>query len=141
MALSNQMTGLMLICIKSSIKKLKNLMLISLNASFIHITQLLLVGQENRKFIAGGGSIDLDKAPDDAFTIVDWPELLGLHASIWSCIYKSEFVKKIKVIDTEAASYQDFPFMVETMCKARSIVVVKEPMLHWRNDPNQRQFY
>lgn len=91
----------------------------------------------NRKFIAGGGSIDLDKAPDDAFTIVDWPELLGLHASIWSCIYKSEFVKKIKVIDTEAASYQDFPFMVETMCKARSIVVVKEPMLHWRNDPNQ----
>ena len=92
---------------------------------------------KNRRFVAGGGSIDLDDAPDGKFTIKDWPVLLGMHASIWSCIYKAKFAKGIQIIDTEAASYQDFPFMVETMCRAKSIVVVKEPMLHWRNDPNQ----
>lgn len=91
----------------------------------------------NIRFTAGGGSIDLDNAPDDAFTIKDWPEMLGMHASIWSCIYRAEFIKEIKLPESEAASYQDFPFMVETMCRAKSIVVVKQVMVHWRNDPNQ----
>ncbi len=93
--------------------------------------------RRNIRFTAGGGSIDLDNAPDGVFTIKDWPEMLGMHASIWSCIYRAEFIKDIKLPESEAASYQDFPFMVETMCRAKSIVVVKQVMVHWRNEPDQ----
>jgi len=81
--------------------------------------------------------IDLRLAPDEAFTVKEWPKIVGFHASIWSCIYRADFIKKIKIPETAGASYQDFPFMLETMCKARRISVVKHPFIHWRNEPNQ----
>lgn len=81
--------------------------------------------------------IDLAYAPEGAFHITEWPRLIGFHASIWSSIYRADFVKKIKIPDTAGASYQDFPFMIEVMTKAERISVVKKPFVHWRNEPNQ----
>ncbi len=81
--------------------------------------------------------IDLDLAPDGAFEITEWPQLVGFHASIWSAIYRAEFIKKIKIPETAGASYQDLPFMADFCCRAKRISVVKEPFVHWRNDPNQ----
>ncbi len=81
--------------------------------------------------------VDLRYAPSGAFTLSDWPKLIAFHASIWSSIYRADFVKAIKIPDTAGASYQDFPFMVETLCRAKRISVVKRPFVHWRNDPNQ----
>lgn len=81
--------------------------------------------------------VDLSLAPDGAFTIAKWPRLLAFHASIWSSVYKSSFVKRIKVPETAGASYQDFPFMIDVMTKAKRISVVRKPLVHWRNDPEQ----
>ncbi len=81
--------------------------------------------------------IDLDLAPDEAFEIAEWPQLVGFHASIWSAIYRASFIKKIKIPETAGASYQDLPFMADFYCRAKRISVVKEPFVHWRNDPNQ----
>ena len=94
--------------------------------------------------VAGGNvvyknpsGVDLRQAPDNVFKIQDWPKLVAFHASIWSSIYKADFVKKIKIPDTAGASYQDLPFMVDVFCRAKRITVVKRPFVHWRNDPNQ----
>lgn len=81
--------------------------------------------------------VDLSLAPDGAFKITDWPPLLAFHASIWSSIYRADFVKKIKIPETAGASYQDFPFMIDVMTRAKSISVVRKPFVHWRNDPDQ----
>ena len=81
--------------------------------------------------------VDLRYAPSGPFSLSDWPKLIAFHASIWSSIYRADFVKAIKIPDTAGASYQDFPFMVETLCRAKRISVVKKPFVHWRNDPNQ----
>lgn len=89
------------------------------------------------RFTNGGGRVDLDYAPEGAFHVTEFPQIIAYHASIWSCIYRADFVKKIKLIDTAGASYQDFPFMVEVMTKAKRISVVKKPLVHWRNDPKQ----
>lgn len=80
---------------------------------------------------------DLRLAPNGAFKLSDWPKIIAIHASIWAAIYRADFVKKIKIPETAGASYQDFPFMVETMCKAEKISVVKRQFVHWRNDPGQ----
>jgi len=97
-----------------------------------------IVGSKrNWRFTNRKRMIDLDDAPDGAFHITDFPQIIAFHASIWSCIYRADFVKKIKLADTAGASYQDFPFMVETMTKAKRISVVKKPLVHWRNDPAQ----
>lgn len=77
--------------------------------------------------------------PDDrSFTIAEYPKLIMKHASIWAKIYKNEFLKQnnIKFNETKAASYQDFPFMVEVMCSAKRIVVVKSYFYHWRVEDN-----
>lgn len=81
--------------------------------------------------------IDLRLAPSGVFKITEWPKLIGFHASIWSAIYRADFIKKIKIPDTAGASYQDFPFMTEFLCKAERITVVKDGFVHWRNDPDQ----
>ena len=81
--------------------------------------------------------VDLRFAPEGAFSPEEWPRIMAFHASIWSSIYKASFIKKIKIPDTEGASYQDFPFMTEVFCKAKKISVVKRPFVHWRNDENQ----
>ncbi len=81
--------------------------------------------------------VDLSLAPDGAFKITDWPPLLAFHASIWSSIYRADFVKKIKIPETAGASYQDFPFMIDVMTRAKRISVVRKPFVHWRNDPDQ----
>ena len=81
--------------------------------------------------------VDLRFAPDGAFKPTDWPRIIAFHASIWSSIYKAEFIKNIKIPETTGASYQDFPFMAETLSKAKRISVVKRPFVHWRNDENQ----
>lgn len=81
--------------------------------------------------------VDLRFAPDGVFKPEDWPRIIGFHASIWSAIYKAEFIKKIKIPETAGASYQDFPFMAEVFCRAKRVSVVKRPFVHWRNDEGQ----
>ena len=79
----------------------------------------------------------LQDAPDGVFSIEKWPKLFIYHASIWSNLYRSEFLKKIKLVETRSASYQDFPFMCECYCLAQAISVVKEPLVHYRMEENQ----
>ena len=80
---------------------------------------------------------DLSKAPDTPFTVEEYPLIIAFHASIWSSLYKADFVKQIPLIETRSASYQDFPFMVEVMCRANRIAVVKEPLVHYRMEEGQ----
>ena len=97
-----------------------------------------LVDEDKRNVVFKNPSgVDIRKAPVGSFKITDWPKLLAFHASIWSSIYKASFIKKIQIPETAGASYQDFPFMIEAMCKAKRISVVKKCFVHWRNDPDQ----
>ncbi len=108
---------------------------------FYFYNSTLPKARQNRIFTNVGDfdtpDVDLRNAPDGAFNIVDFPDIIAFHASIWSCIYRADFVKKIKLFDKRGTMYQDFPFMVDTMTRAKRISVVKRPFVHWRNDPKQ----
>ena len=94
--------------------------------------------EKDQNFIwTNPSGVDLRLAPNRPFKAVEWPKIIGFHASIWSSIYKADFIKKIKIPETAGASYQDFPFMIEAMTKAERITVVKKAFLHWRNEPQQ----
>ena len=80
---------------------------------------------------------DLTTAPDSVFSINEYPILLAFHASIWSSIYKADFIKQQRVIESRSASYQDFPFMIEAMCRAKRITIVKEALVHYRMEEGQ----
>lgn len=80
---------------------------------------------------------DIMTAPEGAFSIREHPELLIHHPSIWSAIYKREFVRSIKLNESRDASYQDFPFYIECLCKAERISVVREFLVHYRQEQDQ----
>ncbi|MBQ6394007.1 glycosyltransferase [Candidatus Saccharibacteria bacterium] len=96
-----------------------------------------LKGDRQNIVYTNPSGIDLRYAPNRPFKLIEWPKIIGFHASIWSAIYKASFIKKIKIPETAGASYQDFPFMCEFLTKAERITVVKKPFVHWRNEPSQ----
>lgn len=82
------------------------------------------------------GGVDLELAPS-TFSPEEWPAIIAFHASIWSAIYKKDLIKHSPIPDTPGASYQDLPFMMGVMTKAKKIAVVKKPLYYWRNEPGQ----
>lgn len=80
---------------------------------------------------------NLNDAPAGVFTIEEFPLLASFHASIWSSIYKADFIKQQKVNESRSASYQDFPFMIEAMCRAKRITVDPRPFVHYRMEVGQ----
>ncbi len=75
-------------------------------------------------------------APDGVFAVQDWELIHFLHPSIWACLYEANLLKSVPFIES-VGSYQDVPFFFEITAKAKGISVVKEPLVHYRMEPNQ----
>ena len=76
-----------------------------------------------------------DFIPEDkSFTIYEYPYFLHYHPSIWSCIYKKEFLDKynIRFIEAPGAGWTDNPFQVQTMCLAERINYTSNAYYYWR---------
>ena len=78
----------------------------------------------------------MGKMPDEpfAFTVhTNW-EVLYHHPSIWSAIYRRDFLeeKRIRMIEPEGAGWADNPFLFETLVQASAIVWVPGAYYHYR---------
>ena len=76
-----------------------------------------------------------DSIPEDkSFTIKEYPYFLYYHPSIWSCIYKKEFLDKhnIKFVEAPGSGWTDNPFQVQTMCLAEKINYTSKAYYYWR---------
>lgn len=70
------------------------------------------------------------------FTLGENPILIELHPSIWSAIYRRDFLNEhhIRFIEYPGAGWADNPFLVETMCQARAIIYLDKPFYNYRCD-------
>lgn len=93
--------------------------------------------QEQQDTLWNFNNLDWYSAPDGAFKPTDWNIIFALHASLWSNLYRADFLRTIPLIESASAAYQDFPFIMEVLAKARTMSLVKEPLLHYRMEPNQ----
>ena len=80
---------------------------------------------------------NLDIAPNEIFNPLDFPQIFYFHASIWAGIYKADFIKQIKLLETAGAAYQDFPFAMEVLSRVQKMAVVKEALYHYRTEFGQ----
>ena len=76
---------------------------------------------------------------EDAFKVTNSkenPELLFLTPSIWSAIYKKEFLKKnnIRFLETPGASYQDTSFHDKVFMCADRILLTDKAYVYYRQD-------
>ena len=69
------------------------------------------------------------------FTFEDCPELLNYHTSIWSAIYRRQWLleNNIKFVE-DIRPYEDIPFIAEAYAKAKSIAIVPLPLYYYRTD-------
>lgn len=70
---------------------------------------------------------------------VEYPCLVKLAHTIWSCMYRKKFLDEnhIRFHETKGASYQDISFAIQCWIKANSVYFMEDAFLHYRNDnPN-----
>ena len=69
-------------------------------------------------------------------TVKDYPKLLKMQPSIWSAIYKRDFLNnnKIRFLETPGASYQDTSFSFKALTLANKIILTNKAYLYYRQD-------
>lgn len=79
------------------------------------------------------GRIPTSKAP---FKLADHPDLIEMHPSIWSAIYRTEFLidNNITFPEYPGAGWADNPFLIDTLCQAEKIVFLSKGYYHYRAD-------
>lgn len=70
------------------------------------------------------------------FTLSEHSILIELHPSIWSAIYRADFIRQKNITFPEypGAGWADNPFLIETMCQAKAIVYLDTPYYCYRAD-------
>lgn len=79
-------------------------------------------------------SICFEGAVDQCYTLKELPELFRVHPSIWTCIYRRDFLLRhnIRVEESPGATWQDNLFQVQTLVLADSISYVQRKLYHYR---------
>lgn len=80
------------------------------------------------------------KPKHQPFTVEEAPHLLRHHPSIWSALYRRTFLSDngIAFHEIPGAGWADNPFLIDTLCKAKSIVYLDEPFYCYREDPPEK---
>lgn len=72
--------------------------------------------------------------PKTSFNIFEAPSLLYEHPSIWSALYKREFLNSngIRFKEAPGAGWTDNPFQIQTLCLAKKINYTSKAYYYWR---------
>lgn len=70
------------------------------------------------------------------FVLADAPRLVRHHPSIWSALYRKDFLteKNIRFMEVPGAGWVDTPYVYQTMCAANRIVYLEKPFYCYRED-------
>lgn len=68
------------------------------------------------------------------FTIEQCPDILVYHPSIWTCLYRHDFLRRedIHFKPIPGAGWADNPFFVETLVAAKALAYLDKPLYHYR---------
>ncbi|MBR3889586.1 glycosyltransferase [bacterium] len=77
---------------------------------------------------------NVGEKPQGVFTLKEFPVLFDTHPSIWTCLFKREFLNKhnIKFVEAPGAGWTDNPFQIQTFCLAERMVYVDKAYYYWR---------
>ena len=71
---------------------------------------------------------------DKLINVQDYPVFMGIHPSIWSCIYKKSYLdkKNIRFLGAKGAGYVDTPFRADTFLNTDKILWFNKPFYNYR---------
>lgn len=70
------------------------------------------------------------------FSTKEFGELLEIHASIWSCLYKREYLleNQVRFVEADGAGYVDVGFRIDTLIHTDKIAWLDDPFYNYRVD-------
>lgn len=76
------------------------------------------------------------RPPRQPFTLMEAPRLFRHHPSIWSALYRRDFLRAraIRFQEVPGAGWVDNPFLAETLCQASSIAYLDQGFYCYRED-------
>ena len=80
--------------------------------------------------------ITKESPKDEAFSIMDYPQQMSVHASLWSGIYKTSYIreKNIRFIQAKGGAYVDVGFRIDTLINTDKIAWLSKPYYYYRVD-------
>ena len=68
------------------------------------------------------------------FSVQEYPKLMGVHASLWSGIYKKSYMKEknIRFIEAKGGAYVDVGFRIDTLINTDKVAWLDRPFYHYR---------
>ena len=78
-----------------------------------------------------------DVTPQDmCFSMKEFGEMLEIHASLWSGIYKTDYIRKneIQFIKAKGGAYVDVGFRIDTLIHSNKIAWLDKPYYNYRVD-------
>lgn len=71
---------------------------------------------------------------DRLYSMLDKPQLMAVHASLWSGIYKTSYLKRkqIKFVEVKGGAYVDVGFRIDTLINSDKIGWYPKPFYNWR---------
>lgn len=80
---------------------------------------------------------------DEVTYITECPKILSMADSIWSCIYKRNFLVNhcIRFHETPGAAFQDISFAEQVWLSAEAVCFLDKPVLHYRRDNENSSMY
>ncbi|WP_165253494.1 glycosyltransferase [Adlercreutzia sp. ZJ304] len=78
--------------------------------------------------------------PCQPFQIAEATRIMRHHPSIWSALYRSDFLNEheIRFPEIPGAGWADNPFLIETLCQAKNIVYLDEAFYCYREDTEDK---
>ena len=79
---------------------------------------------------------DIRRTLGKVFSVKDDCRILKMMPTIWTAIYKREFLSEneIRFLETDGASYQDTSFAFKTLSAAKRLVFTNKAYLYYRTD-------
>lgn len=71
----------------------------------------------------------------------DMPELLVRDIYLWTGIYKSQFVRCVRLNETAGAAFQDQGFLFQTISSAQRAVYLNKVVYYYRQDNNNSSIF
>ncbi len=81
--------------------------------------------------------------PLAVFDVFEYPEIIYHHPSIWSCLYRRDFLNEnnIRFVEAKGAGWVDNPFLIESFCRAKRITWTPDAYYYYRQtNPNASSF-
>ena len=89
---------------------------------------------EYRKICGYAEELAKECPKDKTFSVLDYPGLMAVHASLWSGIYKTSYMreKNIKFIEAKGGAYVDVGFRIDTLINTDKAAWLNEPFYNYR---------